>query len=53
MELVHKDDVLKMCKKLALEEAMKVCSKYAGRDEQGNERKNPWNRALDKTMFWM
>ncbi|KAI4917316.1 hypothetical protein J4E90_003823 [Alternaria incomplexa] len=50
MELLHKDEVAKECKKWALEEAAKVWGKWTGTDA---ERKNPWNKALDNTMFWM
>jgi eukaryotic translation initiation factor 2C len=53
MELMHKDEVVRLCKKLALEAALRVWGKWAGVDERGDERRNPWNQALDKTMFWM
>jgi hypothetical protein len=50
MELLHKDAVAKLCKKVAIVEAEKVWNKHIGKTVG---RRNRWKAALDGTMFWM
>jgi hypothetical protein len=50
MEIVHKDLVMKLSKKLALAEAEKVWKGYMGAEGGLSD---PWHKALDNTMFWM
>jgi type IV secretory pathway TrbF-like protein len=50
MELLHKDAVAKLCKKVAIVEAEKVWNKHIGKTVG---RRNWWKAALDGMMFWM
>ncbi|KAF2030411.1 Piwi-domain-containing protein, partial [Setomelanomma holmii] len=52
MELVHKNEVLKLCQREALAQAEVVWKKHIV-NKPGEKRKNPWKPALDKSMFWM
>ena len=48
MEVLHRDQVAKICREQAMGEAKKVWGKYVE-----GARENPWKAALDGTMFWM